>query len=152
LGGYSGTLQMGCQSPAAGTSCTFSPQSVNVSQNSGPTNVNVTVKTSPVSSVEPRNVRPFEAGKALVLSASFLWIPGLLTAAFVGLTRKRLMPRSGRVLLLLVLGCIFGALTGCGGGAMDPLATPTTMPLQLVVSGTGNVNQSITVTITSTNH
>ena len=152
FGGYSGTLQMGCPSAPAGTTCTFTPQSVSVSQNGGPTNVNVTVKTSPVASLEPRNLRPFEAGKALVFSASFLWIPGLLTAAFVGLRRKQLMPRSGRVLLLLVLACMFGALTGCGSGAADPSATPTTMPLQLVVSGSGIANQSITLTITSTNN
>jgi hypothetical protein len=150
FGGYSGTLQAGCQNPPAGTTCSFSPQSVNV--NGGPANVTVTVKTSPVASLEPRNLRPFEAGKELVFSASFLWIPGILTAAFVGFRRRQLMPRSGRVLLLLVLGCMFGALTGCGSGATDPLTTTSTMPLQLVVSGPGIANQSITLTITTTNH
>jgi hypothetical protein len=143
---------MGCPNAPASTTCTFSPQSVNMSQNGGPQNVNVTVKTSPVASLEPRNIRPFEAGRAFVLTASVLWIPGLLTAAFVGLRRKQLLPRSGRILFLLMLGCMFGALTGCGAGATDPLATSTTTPLQLVVSGTGIVNQSITLTITTTNH
>jgi hypothetical protein len=152
FGGYSGTLQMACQSPAAGTTCTFQPQTVNISQNSGPSNVSVTVKTSPnMSSVDPHNRQPFASGRSLVLSASFLWIPGFLAAAFVGQKRKQFLPRSGRLLLLLVLCCLFGAVSGCGSGAIDPLASPSTIPLQLVVSGAGNVNQSITLDITTGN-
>ena len=152
FGGYSGTLQMACQSPTAGTTCTFQPQTVNVSQNSGPTNVNVTVKTSPsMSSVDPHNRQPFASGRSLVLSASFLWIPGFLAASFVGRKRRQLLPRSGRLLLLLVLCCMFGALTGCGSGAIDPLASSSIIPLQFVVSGAGNVNQSITLNITTGN-
>jgi hypothetical protein len=143
---------MGCQSPTAGTTCTFQPQSVDISQNSGPSNVNVTIKTSPnVSSVDPHNRQPFTAGRSLVLSASFLWIPGILAAAFVGQKRRQLMPRSGRLLLLLVLCCMFGAVTGCGSGAIDPLASASITPLQLIVSGAGNVNQSITLNITTGN-
>jgi 4-amino-4-deoxy-L-arabinose transferase-like glycosyltransferase len=151
FGGYSGELQMACKSPTAGTTCTFQPQTVNISQNSGPSNVNVTIKTSSnVSSADPHNRQPFASTRSLVLSASFLWFPGILAAAFVGLKRRQLLPRSGRLLLLLVLCCMFGAVTGCGSGAMDPLASPTVTALQLVVSGAGNVNQSITLNVTTT--
>ncbi len=151
FGGYSGLLQMACQSPSAGYTCTFQPQSVTVNSSNGPTNVNVTIKTSPTVSAVDHNRQPFAAGRSLVLSASFFWIPGFLAAAFVGQKRKQFLPRSGRLLLLLVLCCMFGALTGCGSGAIDPLASASITPLQLLVSGAGNVNQSITLNITTGN-
>ena len=76
FGGYSGELQMACKSPTAGTTCTFQPQTVNISQNGGPSNVSVTVKTSPnASSVDPHNRQPFASSRSLVMSASFLWLP-----------------------------------------------------------------------------
>ena len=149
FGGYSGTLQMACQSPAPGTTCTFQPQTVNVNAANGPTNVMMIVQTAAASaSAEPHGKQPSDPTR--IFSASILWIPGVFAAALLGIKRKQ-FSRSARLLLLLLLCGSFGAMTGCGSNAIESLAAPSpnTMALQVMVTGTGNVTQSITLSITT---
>jgi hypothetical protein len=150
FGGYTGTLQMACQSPTPTASCSFQPQTVTVSQNSGPTNVTMVVQTAPtVAFAAPHDRQPSQPGQSLVFSASILWIPGILAAALVGAKRK-LLPKSAHLLLLLLLCGIFGAITGCGAGNIDPLGiSSNTTAIKIMVTGTGNVSQSTILNITS---
>jgi hypothetical protein len=149
FGGYTGTLQMACQSPTPAASCSFEPQTVNVGQNSGPTNVTMVVQTAPtVASVAPHDQHSLP-GQSLVFSASIFWIPGILAAALVGAKRK-LLPRSAHLLLMLLLCGIFGVITGCGAGNIDSVAvSPSTTALKIMVTGTGNVSQTTVLSITS---
>jgi hypothetical protein len=147
VGGYSGTLQMTCANPPAGTTCTFQPQTVTV--NSVPVQVAMIVQTSGTSTTAAlRNQEPSTPDNAPAVPAAIFWIPGLLAAALIGKERKRL-PRSGTLLLLLLLAGAFGTLTGCGSGIMEILPTPQSVALKVMVTGTGNVAQSIILNVTS---
>jgi hypothetical protein len=150
FGGYTGTLQMACQSPTPTATCSFQPQTVTVSQNSGPTNVTMVVQTAPtVALAAPHSRQPSQSGQSLVFSASIFWIPGILAAALVGAKRK-LLPKSAHLLLLLLLCGVFGVITGCGAGNIDPLAvSANTTAIKIMVTGTGNVSQTTVLSITS---
>jgi len=146
VGGYTGTLQMACVTPPVGTSCSFQPQTVTVS--STPMQVAFTVQTSGATTAALRSPETSTRGNAPAIPASIFWIPGLLAAALIGKERKRL-PRSGTLLLLLLLAGAFGTLTGCGSGVMEILPSAQTVALKVMVTGTGNVAQSITLNVTT---
>jgi hypothetical protein len=110
--------------------------------------VAITVQTSGASIAALRSPEPSTRGNASAIPASIFWIPGLLAAALIGKERKRL-PRSGTLLLLLLLAGAFGTLTGCGSGIMEILPSAQTVALKFMVTGTGNVTQSITLNVTS---
>jgi hypothetical protein len=108
------------------------------------------VQTAPaVASLAPLDQQHARPGQSLVLSASFFWIPGIFAAALVGAKRK-LLPRSAHLLLLLLLCGLFGVVTGCGSGNIDPLAVNANITaLKIMVTGTGNVSQTTVLSITS---
>jgi hypothetical protein len=108
-----------------------------------------TVQTSGTTTTAAlRNQEPSGPGNAPTIPASIFWIPGLLAAALIGKERKRL-PRSGTLLLLLLLAGAFGTLTGCGSGVFEVLPGAQTVALKVMVTGTGNVTQSITLNVTT---
>jgi hypothetical protein len=146
VGGYTGTLQMACAAPPVGTTCSFQPQTVTV--NSTPMQVAFTVQTSGTTTAALRSPETSTRGNAPAIPASIFWIPGLLAAALIGKERKRL-PRSGTLLLLLLLAGAFGTLTGCGSGVVEILPGAQTVALKVMVTGTGNVTQSITLNVTT---
>jgi hypothetical protein len=146
VGGYTGTLQMACVTPPAGTSCSFQPQTVTVG--STPIQVGITVQTAGTTTAALRSQEPSTPGNAPAVPASILWIPGLLAAALIGKERKRL-PRSGTLLILLLLAGAFGTLTGCGSGITAILPGAQTVALKVMVTGTGNLTQSITLNVTT---
>jgi hypothetical protein len=149
VGGYSGTLQMACISPPAGTTCTFQPPSATVNSATGPVQATMIVNTSGTTTTAGlRSLEPSKPGKAPALPASIYWIPGLLAAALIGRGRKRLPP-SGYLFLLLLLAGVFGTLTGCGSGVVERLSTAQTTTLKVMVTGTGNITQSINLNLTS---
>ncbi|WP_158790534.1 Ig-like domain-containing protein [Granulicella sp. L60] len=148
MGGYSGTLQMACTNPPTGTTCTFQPQTVTVDSTSGPVSVSMTVQntlTTVTASADKQ--QPTAPARSLVLSASIFWIPGVLAAAIAGRKRKLLSRTAGSLFLLLLLGGAFGVLTGCG--ANSTFQTLSTKTLNVTVTGTGNVTQSISLNVIS---
>jgi membrane protease YdiL (CAAX protease family) len=80
--------------------------------------------------------------------AAIFWIPGLFASALIGKKRKLLF-QTRFLLLLLLVGGVFGGLTGCGTSSYTaiPQAVQTT-PFQVMVTGTGNVTQTISLTVT----
>jgi Bacterial Ig-like domain (group 3)/Bacterial Ig-like domain (group 2) len=151
IGGYSGTLQMACPNPPTGTTCTFLPQTVTVNSATGPVKVMMTVKNTLVTtsaSAADHEQQPATPNRALVLSASIFWIPGVLAAALIGKKRKHL-GRAGTLLLVLLLCGAFGALTGCGAGATFRTLSSSSATLNVTVTGTGNIAQSISLNVIS---
>jgi hypothetical protein len=81
--------------------------------------------------------------------AAIFWIPGVFAAALIGKKRKLLLQSKFLLLLLLLCGAL-GGLTGCGSAAytvVTPAAQTTTF--QVMVSGTGNVTQTINLNVTT---
>ncbi len=122
IAGYQGAVDLACTGLPNYATCTFNPVSVDLTQNSAPQVITVTVHTA---------VQSPPASVALLF-------PGLLGLAAAGALRKH--KRLSRSLLagvmLILLGS--GALSGCGGGTN--FTTPTgTSTVAVVLTGTPNI-------------
>ncbi len=146
VGGYSGTIQMVCANLPAGSTCAFQPPTVTVSSATGPVQVAMTIQSSAstTASIESNVLYTHDA-----TLAGIFWIPGIFAAALIG--KKRKMLRQPKVLLLLLLiGGVFGGLTGCGGASYSVIGqTAQTRTFQVMVTGTGNVAQTISLNVTT---
>jgi hypothetical protein len=80
--------------------------------------------------------------------AAIFWIPGLFASALIGKKRKLLF-QARFLLLLLSLGGVFGGLTGCGSSSYTAITQAAqTTQFQVMVTGTGNVIQTINLAVT----
>ncbi len=138
-------VSFSCFGLPSGSTCSFSPTTVNSSGNMVST---LTITTTTSSAKLRGSGLPFLPGSlpgsALALSACLLGISS-------GWRKRRGLHR---MLMLLVLGIVsFGALTGCGGGTPSKSSvgsTPTTGTSTVaVVARSGIVNQVATFTLTT---
>ncbi len=150
--GFSGAVQLSCTNLPANATCSFQPSSVTFSGSTGATSTSVTIQTGVTAQAE-LPFRPLGVNQALAgnLAAAF-WMPGLWTAIFAGRKRK-VGPRQGKLLILLLIGVAGAALSGCGGGPSSTtpsaLQTPAgTYTVQVVATGAGGLSQSAAVTVT----
>ncbi|HEX4039410.1 MAG TPA: glycosyl hydrolase 53 family protein [Acidobacteriaceae bacterium] len=143
VGGYAGTIKMSCTSTLANVGCTFSPSSYTADGSN-----TVLTGTVAMASSGSALARPVWDGGGPQLAWMLLPV-GLLA---VGARRRR---GGSLVLLALLLSCAV-SLTACsggggsgGGGGGGGGTTPVTGTVTLTAAGsTGNVTQSMTVTVT----
>jgi hypothetical protein len=146
VGGYSGTITMACANLPAGSTCSFQPPTVTVSSATSPVTVVMTIQNSGTSTTASLGMHSAMMHDTTL--AAIFWIPGLFASALIGKKRKLLF-QTRFLLLLLLVGGVFGGLTGCGTSSYTaiPQAVQTT-PFQVMVTGTGNVTQTISLTVT----
>jgi hypothetical protein len=80
--------------------------------------------------------------------AAIFWIPGIFAAALIG-KRRKLLLQSRFLLLFLLLGGMACGLTGCGASTAVAIQAAQTTPFQVMVTGTGNVTQTINLSVTT---
>lgn len=157
---YSGTVTLGCNGLPAGVSCSFSPVEITIpppaanGQLTQPIQGTLTVTANgSTASVEPHNL--FKSGSPL--AAGFLLIPAGLGGLLLFIGRRRFLRgiRSQSGLALVILFCILGALTACGGGGNSngSQATPGTTVIQITGAGSpsagaNDLNQSTSLSLT----
>jgi hypothetical protein len=150
VGGYTGTIKMGCTSTLANVGCTFSPSSYTADGS----NTALTGTVAIAATNSAMLARPGYGASGTLLRAA--WI---LPAAWLLVLwpRKRRGGKCGRFLLLPVLTmfCVAGVTacsgggTGSGGGGGGGGTTPVTGAVTVTAAGsTGNVTQTITVSVT----
>ena len=146
VGGYSGTITMACANLPSGSTCSFQPPTVTVNAATSPVTVAMTIQHSGTSTTASLGTRSTILHDSTL--AAIFWIPGLFASALIGRKRKLLF-QARFLLLLLLVGGVFGGLTGCGTSSYTviPQAVQTT-PFQVMVTGTGNVTQTISLTVT----
>jgi len=146
VGGYSGTIQMVCANLPAGSTCAFQPPTVTVSSATGPVQVAMTIQSSASTTASIDSNVLHTHGATL---AGIFWIPGIFAAALIGKKRKMLL-QPKILLLILLIGGVFGGLTGCGGASYSVISpTAQTTTFQVMVTGTGNVAQTINLNVTT---
>jgi hypothetical protein len=143
INGFSGTLSMSCTDPIPASTCTISPQQVNVS-GSQPTPFSATITTTAGTSsfLAPFSLKPPDTRN--ILLGGF----GLLAFALLNLWKRPRPLRRFRLAFLFV-----GALLvcSCGGGSGNSSANGTTAGTYTVtvsgaISGTSQtLNLSVTV-------
>lgn len=143
LNGFSGALAMSCADPIPASTCTVSPQQVNVSGSQGTAftaAITTTARTASFSA--PFFAKPPGARNLLLAGL------GLLAFAFLGLWKRR-----RRAAKRLRLGFLFAGallLCSCGGGGSSPSANGTpagtyNVTVNGAISGT---TRSITLSVT----
>jgi uncharacterized protein YfaP (DUF2135 family) len=146
VGGYSGTITMACANLPSGSTCSFQPPTVSVSAATSPVNVVMTIQNSGTSTAASLGMHSAIMHDTTL--AAIFWIPGLFASALIGKKRKLLF-QARFLLLLLLLGGVFGGLTGCGSSSYTAITQAVqTTPFQVMVTGTGNVTQTISLTVT----
>ena len=127
VGNYSGTITPTCAGLPSLATCTFSPTSIIFSGTNGTQTTTVTITTT-----------------APVTSASLQWLAAVVLAGFIALRRKQLTGRSCHLLVLALMACGLGAVTGCGSSASTTTTTTTTTS-----GGTPLGNSTLTLTLSA---
>jgi Bacterial Ig-like domain (group 3)/MBG domain (YGX type) len=151
-GGYSGTIAMSCSNLPANLSCAFDQNQVILSGTNQNVSTGLTINTTTqqagkdVPSQSPQS--PFSPA----LFALVFWCPGGLTGLAV-MARKRKLAGTQRLwhLCLLLAGAwaLAAGLSGCGMSGVAVNATPSTVQVTVVGTGTsGSVVTKQTVMLT----
>ncbi|MGA7316170.1 MAG: MBG domain-containing protein [Silvibacterium sp.] len=156
INNYIGSVTIGCEGLPAGVTCTASPAALTTVPNyqgeaqaiTGTLTISAGQMVATTYSAESRNSR--------IAAAGLLYFPGLTLGACLAFQRKRLGNKPLTQCLFLVLTLVIGTacIIACGGGgsSTSKIATGTA---QITVTGsgtqspgTGNVNQSVGLTVT----
>ncbi len=165
VGGYTGALQFACTGLPINTTCNFSPTTLTLTATSTAQTVTLTVQTNVVAQnfwqpLAPGQM-PNSPSGSLPMLATVFWMPGWLLASVPGLRKKTTSANSARarhLLVLLILLAGVGMMTACGGSSA-PVGTGTSTPpgpvtpagpatVQVVVTGPGNLAQTLTINLT----
>ncbi|WP_241654520.1 FG-GAP-like repeat-containing protein [Granulicella sibirica] len=150
--GYQGTVQFACSGLPQNATCGFSPSTIAFSGTNSPSDVVLTIKSGTGTSAGLREFEPLSPGNHPFLPAAIFGVPGCL-AAVAGMKRKGKFPRGGLLFLVFALGG-FACMTACSSGsATPPTTTSTTTPagtssVQITVTGTGNLTQTVNLSLT----
>jgi len=148
--GYQGSLDLSCSGLPQNSACSFQPTSISYSGTNTPSSVVVTIQTG-ISAVAGLQLPPSSLpGNLPLIPAAVLGMPGWLAVAAA--TIRRNSKTSGKRLMipLLVLGGLTW-ITACGGGSpmtQTQTTPPGTSMVQITASGTSNLTQSVTLTLT----
>lgn len=156
---YAGNVTLGCSGLPAGVTCGFSPGALTIPMGSNgqaatPVQGTLTITTNGgTAAAGPleiwRKDPPFTAGLFL--------LPGVAGGIVLLLGRRRFLKnaRSQYGLVFLVLLCVQGALTACGGGGSSGAAQaqPGTTTIQITGSGSGaagasDLTQTVSLSLT----
>jgi hypothetical protein len=152
VGGYNGTVAMSCATSLAGVTCSFTPASYTLDGSN-------TVLTGTVALAASSSAAAFhplsDRDGSHVKMAAVLWLPGGAALLLVAFERRHLMRtlRTRQLILLLALLGVAAGLFACGGGGGGggggTMPQPVTGMVTITAAGsTGNVSQSLQLTIT----
>jgi len=154
VGGYSGTVTFRCSNLPANAVCTFVQNSVQLTGNNQPVNVELTIYTSLQQARFESIPKPTQSPVSPILPALAFWWPGSL-AGLTGFRRKRKLSKSRWMhlcLLLLASGALAVGLAGCGGAGFGPYVTPagtsTVTVTATATSGTNVTTQTAALSLT----
>jgi hypothetical protein len=152
-GGYKDTVSLSYSNLPANVSCVFAQNQVIFTGNNQSVNVLMTMQTGTQSAA---GQTPSGAPLPRTLLALAFWWPGSLTGIAV-FARKRKRVKMGlpwQICLLLLCTLAFAAgLSGCGGGSYQaPAASPTSVQVTVVATGSSAaaVPQTLAVTLNIT--
>jgi uncharacterized protein (TIGR03118 family) len=148
--GFTGAVALACSGLPAGTTCSFSQSSVNVSGSatvqSTLTFASSTTYTPPTGYGVGAAVQPNQARMGIA-AASLLPLAGLLL--FGVSRRRRFLTMLPLVLLALVAAAGVAGCGGGGGGASTmPVPTPTGTSQVTVTATSGSISQTATIALT----
>jgi len=147
---YQGTVQLSCGTLPAGVTCTFDPNALTlVTDNFTPTTHQGTLTISagvPLSSTAANH----ESSTTLEVSA--FWLPGIVLASLIGLTRRKQPGLSRGWLFLLVLAgtSLLLGVGACGSGKATSGGLPQVGTATIAVKATDstqNINHTLNLTV-----
>jgi arabinogalactan endo-1,4-beta-galactosidase len=152
VGGYNGTVTMGCNTTLSGVTCSFSPASYTANGSNTALSGTMTVSASSSAYVQPPFL--YDRGQSLAAVALFCFFPAG-SAMLIGAIRRKPLTRNpgSRLLVLLVLLAGALGLVACGGGSSNAGGTTQPQPVTGVVTVTatgssGGVSQTINLSVT----
>lgn len=155
-GGYTGATSFSCTGAPQNTACTFSPATLTADGSNAPIASTMTIATDDSAASASRLLPPSSADTPMLL-ASLAGLPAFFSTLILFWNRRRLCPfwaRSLGAVLLIVCLASAAALIACGGGpsssSSKPVTPPGTSNISIMAAGTGNVSQSITISLTVT--
>lgn len=148
-GGYAGTITMSCSTTMANVSCSFSPATYTANGSNAALTGNVTISSTATAELAAPALGAGLGG----FTAAMVWI--LPAGLLVVLARRRKAGMAGLMMLGAVLivatgltACSGGGGSGSGGGGGGG-TQPVTGTVTVTAAGsTGNVTQSVNVTLT----
>jgi sugar lactone lactonase YvrE len=156
VGGYAGSVTLGCENLPAYTTCAFSQSgTVTLTGNNQPVQVTLTIQTNVKQQVAAvREQSPLSP----ILPALAFWWPGSLMGlgAFGRRKKKGLMRSQQRLLqiglLILMTGAMVGVMTGCGGGSsssyhITPAGAYSVTVTSTAPAGSSGLSQSASFTL-----
>lgn len=154
VGGYMGTTNFSCTGVPQNAACTFSPATLTADGSNTPVTSTMTITTDgSATSMSGLQTPPSAATPALL--ASLAGLPACFSALILFWNRRRLGPlarRSLGIVFLIVGLASTTALVACGGGSSSsqPATPPGTSSISITAAGSGNMSQSITISLTVT--
>jgi hypothetical protein len=156
INNYIGSVTIGCEGLPAGVTCTASPAALTTVANYLGQAMPITGTLTISAGQMVATAYPAESRNGRIAAAGLLYLPGLALGACLAFQRRRLRNNPLTLCLLVVLVLVISAtsISACGGGGSgtSKIATGTT---QITVTGsgtqspgTGNVTQSVGLTVT----
>jgi hypothetical protein len=156
-GGYSGTIALGCSNLPANLSCAFDQNQVTLSGTNQNVSTGLTINTTTQQAGKDVPSHAPQSPFSPALFALVFWCPGGLTGLVV-MARRRKLAGTQRMwhLCLLIAGAwaLAAGLSGCGMSGQVVNATPSTVQVTVVGTGTsGSVvtKQTVMLTVNMTN-
>ena len=145
MNGFNGAVSLSCAGLPNGASCSFSPDSVNLS------GTNAAMATIAIATATPTPANPYSAS----LSGRGVILAGMLPVGLLTLFgfRRRLTKVRGALLLLLLSVLTIGGMAGCGGmkttAPGNTMGNPTPLVSQVTINATsGSLTHSVVVSLT----
>ena len=153
VGGYKGTITMGCSTTMPGVTCSFNPASYAADGSNTALTGTVTVSASASAAMRLLPFFKHDRSQSLVAAALLGFFPGCSAMLLAAVRRKRSPGRPGNYRLLMLLTLLGGTmgLSGCSGGSSGAGSTPQPVTGTVAVTATDaskNISQSITLNIT----
>jgi uncharacterized protein (TIGR03118 family) len=147
--GFTGTVALACSGLPAGTTCSFSQSSVNISGTAGiQSTVTIASSTSytPPSGYSVGASAPPAPGRFGIAAAGIAPLAALLL--FTGVRRRRFLAMFFFAALAFVLTAGVTGCGGSGGGGSNPVPTPTGTSQVTITATSGSISQSTVITLT----
>jgi lysophospholipase L1-like esterase len=148
VGGYTGTVALGCSTTAPHMSCAVGELSMTFTGNNVVQSTMLTVNTMSASAQLDPSSGPSHGGEII---AAFLGFPILGLLSLAGLRKRGAGIRAiGSLLIMMIVsgGALMG-LTGCGNGANPNDTKPGTYTVTVTeTAGTAVTTQTLTVVVT----
>jgi hypothetical protein len=159
VGGFTGTVVLGCTGLPNWVSCQSSPQVVQADGSNTPITATLTIvslgpNTGTVNNVSKNDGSPLGGGSGPTM-ASIFFLPGLLLGGFVAWERKKLNANWKCMLMLVLLVSTMSGMVGCGFSRPNAPNGSYTVTIHGAASNTSSLytgpsSETVNVTLTIT--